>query len=66
MPEQQQKCFIQDDKLTQIILKSSNVDIIGSYMRTWIDRNGIPFKYEFQTQDGSHFYYNPDEVKCNA
>ena len=56
------KCYIQENNLKQIILKSSNVDIIGSYIRTWIDREGAPFKYEFKIQEEPPLYYNPDDL----
>ncbi len=56
-------CYIQNNNLKKIILKSTNVDIIGSYLRTWIDKDRIPYKYEFKTQDGSYFYYNPQELE---
>lgn len=55
-------CFIEDKNLKKIILKSSSIDIIGSYIRTWIDRKKTPYKYEFKTQDGSYFYYNAEEL----
>ncbi len=61
-PKFNNDCYIKDQNLQRIILKKTNVDIIGAYIRTWIDETRNPYKYEFKTQNGSYFYYNPDEL----
>lgn len=59
--KKKEKCYIEENNLQHIILKKSNVDIIGSYVRTWIDREKITYKYEFKSE-GRRSYYNPEEL----
>jgi len=60
---------IQESNFEQIILKKESKDITDSYVRTWIDRDAKPYKYEFR---GENYigYHNPDEliieVKCDT
>ncbi len=55
--------FVKETDIKKIIVIHGGqlLDITKSYIRTWIDLKGNPYKYEFR---GSNFagYLNPHEV----
>ena len=50
-----------ETNLKYIIHKGLNMDLLDSYTRTWIDRSGFPYKYEFRGEKHQG-YYNPNEL----
>lgn len=56
------RSFIKETNIDKFYLKKSNTEIpTNNYARTWIDRDGHPYKYEFR---GNEFmgYLNPNEL----
>ncbi len=52
--------YIVETNIESISVKG--VNRIKSYVRTWIDKESIPYKYEFRG-DEFQAYLNPNEVK---
>jgi len=52
--------FIKETNLKSITHIGLDKDILDSYTRTWIDRSGVPYKYEFRGEYQA--YHNPKEL----
>lgn len=63
MPDKIADAFITETNIKTIIHKPTGTKIpANSYIRTWIDKKGIPYKYEFRSSEYQG-YHNPDELE---
>lgn len=62
-----EKAFITQKNIISIKYKNANLDLTDAYVRTWINRDKIPYFYEFRGNSYAG-YLKPNEliIVCNS